>query len=129
VHNPDLKRQAEKIGKSSFALPGVLDQRTEERARGVTIDIATSRFALATRLMVGASASFCRSIVRARLVGLGFVLGVLDGREFRQVRHSILPTADMPGSFLSVICRRYCGYPDVTTPLAEDEECRNIEGL
>lgn len=39
-----LRQEAEKIGKSSFALAWVLDQRTEERARGVTIDIATNRF-------------------------------------------------------------------------------------
>lgn len=38
------RREAEKIGKSSFALAWVLDQSTEERARGVTIDIATSKF-------------------------------------------------------------------------------------
>lgn len=39
-----LRQEAEKIGKSSFHLAWVLDQRTEERARGVTIDIATNRF-------------------------------------------------------------------------------------
>ncbi|KAL4887153.1 hypothetical protein BJY04DRAFT_177466 [Aspergillus karnatakaensis] len=38
------KREAEKMGKGSFALAWVLDQGTEERARGVTIDIATSKF-------------------------------------------------------------------------------------
>ncbi|KAL4919900.1 hypothetical protein BDW62DRAFT_27276 [Aspergillus aurantiobrunneus] len=38
------QREAEKIGKGSFALAWVLDQGTEERARGVTIDIATSKF-------------------------------------------------------------------------------------
>lgn len=38
------KREAEKIGKGSFALAWVLDQGTEERARGVTIDIATNKF-------------------------------------------------------------------------------------
>lgn len=38
------KRQAEKMGKSSFALAWVLDQREEERERGVTIDIATNQF-------------------------------------------------------------------------------------
>ncbi|KAL4943711.1 hypothetical protein BDV06DRAFT_210829 [Aspergillus oleicola] len=38
------KREAEKIGKGSFALAWVLDQGSEERARGVTIDIATSKF-------------------------------------------------------------------------------------
>jgi len=38
------KKEAEKIGKSSFALAWVLDQGSEERARGVTIDIATNNF-------------------------------------------------------------------------------------
>ncbi len=38
------KRQAEKAGKQSFALAWVMDQRTEERDRGVTIDIATNHF-------------------------------------------------------------------------------------
>ena len=39
-----LRQEAERIGKSSFALAWVLDQRAEERVRGVTIDIATNRF-------------------------------------------------------------------------------------
>ncbi|KAK4209795.1 putative glucose-regulated protein 78 of hsp70 family [Rhypophila decipiens] len=39
-----LRQEADKIGKSSFALAWVLDQRVEERTRGVTIDIATNRF-------------------------------------------------------------------------------------
>ncbi|KAH2924570.1 hypothetical protein KXW15_003967 [Aspergillus fumigatus] len=38
------QREAEKIGKGSFALAWVLDQGTEERARGVTIDIAMNKF-------------------------------------------------------------------------------------
>ncbi|KHO01820.1 TEF1 protein [Metarhizium album ARSEF 1941] len=38
------RRQAERTGKQSFALAWVLDQRTEERERGVTIDIATNHF-------------------------------------------------------------------------------------
>ncbi|CZT43313.1 related to elongation factor 1-alpha [Rhynchosporium secalis] len=38
------KREAESMGKSSFALAWVLDQGTEERSRGVTIDIATNKF-------------------------------------------------------------------------------------
>lgn len=38
------KKEAEKLGKSSFALAWVLDQGTEERNRGVTIDIATNKF-------------------------------------------------------------------------------------
>lgn len=38
------RKEAERIGKSSFALAWVLDQGSEERARGVTIDIATDKF-------------------------------------------------------------------------------------
>ncbi|KAM0478516.1 hypothetical protein ACHAPX_005105 [Trichoderma viride] len=38
------RRQGEKIGKQSFALAWVMDQRSEERDRGVTIDIATNHF-------------------------------------------------------------------------------------
>lgn len=38
------RKEAEKEGKSSFALAWVLDTRTEERSRGVTIDIATKTF-------------------------------------------------------------------------------------
>lgn len=38
------RQEAEKIGKGSFALAWVLDQGSEERARGVTIDIATNTF-------------------------------------------------------------------------------------
>ncbi|KAI1777040.1 hypothetical protein F4818DRAFT_408903 [Hypoxylon cercidicola] len=38
------RKEAESIGKASFALAWVLDQRSEERSRGVTIDIATNKF-------------------------------------------------------------------------------------
>ncbi|KAI9672980.1 MAG: Hsp70 suppressor, GTPase facilitates ribosomal subunit dissociation [Caeruleum heppii] len=38
------RKEAENIGKSSFALAWVLDQTTEERNRGVTMDIATNKF-------------------------------------------------------------------------------------
>ncbi|RDA88040.1 hypothetical protein CP532_5306 [Ophiocordyceps camponoti-leonardi (nom. inval.)] len=38
------RRQAEKSGKQSFALAWVTDQGSEERDRGVTIDIATNHF-------------------------------------------------------------------------------------
>ncbi|KAI0477661.1 hypothetical protein GGR56DRAFT_665551 [Xylariaceae sp. FL0804] len=38
------RKEAESIGKSSFALAWVLDQRSEERTRGVTIDVATNKF-------------------------------------------------------------------------------------
>ena len=39
-----LKQEASSIGKSSFALAWVMDQTSEERERGVTIDIATNYF-------------------------------------------------------------------------------------
>ncbi|KAI5852856.1 P-loop containing nucleoside triphosphate hydrolase protein [Morchella snyderi] len=39
-----FKQEAEKIGKSSFALAWVLDQTDEERSRGVTMDIAVNKF-------------------------------------------------------------------------------------
>ena len=38
------RKEAENIGKSSFALAWVLDQGSEERSRGVTIDFATNKF-------------------------------------------------------------------------------------
>ncbi|KIV91833.1 translation elongation factor Tu [Exophiala mesophila] len=38
------QKEADRIGKGSFAFAWVLDQGTEERARGVTIDIATNKF-------------------------------------------------------------------------------------
>lgn len=38
------KEEGERLGKSSFALAWVLDQGTEERERGVTIDIAINKF-------------------------------------------------------------------------------------
>ncbi|KAM5457266.1 hypothetical protein McanCB49686_002867 [Microsporum canis] len=38
------QREADKIGKGSFAFAWVLDQGAEERARGVTIDIASNNF-------------------------------------------------------------------------------------
>ena len=38
------RKEAGRIGKASFALAWVLDQGTEERSRGVTIDIAMNKF-------------------------------------------------------------------------------------
>lgn len=38
------KREAGKMGRASFAFAWVLDQGSEERARGVTIDIAANKF-------------------------------------------------------------------------------------
>ncbi|KAF2649085.1 hypothetical protein K491DRAFT_735684 [Lophiostoma macrostomum CBS 122681] len=39
-----LRKEAETIGKSSFAFAWVMDQTSEERSRGVTVDIATNYF-------------------------------------------------------------------------------------
>ncbi|KAL7269851.1 hypothetical protein RUND412_007465 [Rhizina undulata] len=39
-----FRQEADKIGKSSFALAWVLDQTNEERKRGVTMDIAVNKF-------------------------------------------------------------------------------------
>ncbi|KAJ2005893.1 hypothetical protein GGI04_001983 [Coemansia thaxteri] len=44
-----FERDAEKIGKGSFAYAWVLDETDEERSRGVTMDIATSAFATKNR--------------------------------------------------------------------------------
>ncbi|GME48209.1 elongation factor tu gtp binding domain-containing protein [Neofusicoccum parvum] len=39
-----LRKEAQNIGKSSFALAWVMDETSEERSRGVTVDIATNTF-------------------------------------------------------------------------------------
>jgi len=39
-----FRNEAEKMGKSSFALAWILDQRSDERAHGVTVDIAMNSF-------------------------------------------------------------------------------------
>lgn len=43
-----LRKEAENIGKSSFALAWVMDETSEERSRGVTVDIATNYFSTPT---------------------------------------------------------------------------------
>lgn len=39
-----LRKEAESIGKSSFALAWIMDETSEERSRGVTVDVATNYF-------------------------------------------------------------------------------------
>lgn len=39
-----LRKEAETIGKSSFALAWIMDDTSEERKRGITVDIATNYF-------------------------------------------------------------------------------------
>lgn len=39
-----LRREAKKVGKSSFALAWVMDATSDERERGITVDVATNHF-------------------------------------------------------------------------------------
>jgi elongation factor 1 alpha-like protein len=48
---PRYKQESQKIGKSSFAFAWVLDETEEERARGVTIDIAQTKFETARKMI------------------------------------------------------------------------------
>ncbi len=41
--------EAQKIGKASFAYAWVLDQTSEERSRGITMDIAQTAFETPTK--------------------------------------------------------------------------------
>ena len=43
------EKEAAQAGKASFSWAWLLDERPEERARGVTVDVATTRFQTAQR--------------------------------------------------------------------------------